>query len=91
MAPPNCTSLYDLLKVIEDVIRSADREKRDTLAATFDNYAEENPNEFFWATGAQAPALLHHIMLTIDSACRPDDEQGQHRGHIIRLIKPSRS
>ena len=79
------TSMYDLLKAIEDVISSADPEKRNTLAATLDEYMEDNPQEFFWVTGPQAPALLHHIMLAIDLACRPDAER-RHGGHIIRLI-----
>jgi hypothetical protein len=27
---------------------------------------------FFWATGSQAPMLLHYLLNTIDSACRPE-------------------
>jgi hypothetical protein len=85
MGQTDYTSMYDLLKAIEDVIGSADSEQRDTLAATLDKYMEDNPQEFFWITGPQAPALLHHIMLAIDLACRPDAER-RHRSHTIRLI-----
>jgi hypothetical protein len=85
MAQSDYTSMYDLLKAIEEVISSADPETRNTLAATFDKYMEDNPQEFFWVIGPQAPALLHHIMLVIDLACRPDAERRQ-RSHIVRLI-----
>jgi hypothetical protein len=79
------TSMYHLLETIEDAIRSADSEKRNALAATFDRYMEDNPQEFFWVTGPRAPALLHHIVLAIDLACRPDAGRG--RAHTIHLIR----
>jgi hypothetical protein len=76
--------MYDLLAAIEEIIRSADSEKKKALAAALDRYIEENAHDFFWATGPQAPALLHHIMMSIDLSCRPGDEQMSAR--IFRLI-----
>ncbi len=82
--------MYDLLAAIEELIRSADSEKKKALAVALDRYIEENAHDFFWATGPQAPALLHHIMMSIDLSCRPDDEHVSAR--IFRLIdrKPER-
>jgi hypothetical protein len=51
---------------IEAVIKAADPAKREALSRTIDAYAEDFPEDFFWATGSQAPMLLH------DSACRPE-------------------
>jgi hypothetical protein len=66
------TSIYQLLDAIEAVIKAADPAKREALARTIDAYAEDFPEDFFWATGSQAPMLLHHLFNTIDSACRPE-------------------
>ena len=38
------------------------------------SYAESFPDEFYWATGAQAPTLLHHLMMSIDMACTSNDK-----------------
>jgi len=82
--------MYDLLAAIAEIIRSADAEKKKALAAALDRYIEENAHDFFWATGPQAPALLHQIMMSIDLSCRPEDEQISAR--IFRLLdrKPER-
>ena len=64
------TSIYQLLDAIEAVIKAADPAKREALTRTIDAYAEDFPEDFFWATGSQAPMLLHHLLNTIDSACR---------------------
>src|SRR6266702_8990889 len=66
------TSIYELLDAIEAVIKAADPAKREALTRTIDAYAESFPEDFFWATGSQAPMLLHHLLNTIDSACRPE-------------------
>jgi hypothetical protein len=67
--------MYDLLAAIEELIRSADAERKKALAAALDRYIEENAHDFFWAIGPQSPALLHHIVMSIDLSCRSDDEQ----------------
>jgi hypothetical protein len=66
------TGMWELLDAIEAAIRAADPAKREALAHTVDAYAEDFPDEFFWASGAQAPTLLFHMLNTIDSACRPE-------------------
>lgn len=58
--------MYDLLEALEAVIKAADPEKREALAAAVDGYQANFPDEFFWATGAQAPTLLHHLTIAID-------------------------
>ncbi|MGN6749139.1 MAG: hypothetical protein ACTHJS_11155 [Xanthobacteraceae bacterium] len=52
------------------MIRSAGSEKRQALAQIIDAYHEDCPDEFNWATGGQTPALLHNLMLAIDTASR---------------------
>jgi hypothetical protein len=66
------TGIYELLDAIEAVIKAADPVKREILARTIDAYAEYFPDDFYWATGSQAPTLLNHMLNTIDAACRPD-------------------
>jgi hypothetical protein len=76
--------MYELLDAIEAVIKAADPAKREALAQTIDGFAEDFPDDFFWATGYQAPSLLFHIMITIDAACRPE-AQSKPRA-AIRLV-----
>jgi hypothetical protein len=64
--------VYELLDAIEAVIKAADPAKRDALARTIDAYAEDFPDEFFWAVGPQAPMLLYQMLSAIDAACRPE-------------------
>jgi hypothetical protein len=78
------TDMYELLDAVEAVVASADPAKRETLAKTIDAYCEDFPEEFFWAIGAQAPTLLHHLMTAIDSASRPDT--GSKPRPVIRLV-----
>jgi hypothetical protein len=84
MAEKSITGMYELLDAIEAVVKAADPAKRDTLAQTIDAYSEDFPEDFFWAVGGQAPSLLGHLLQTIDSACRPD-QQSKPRG-VIRLV-----
>jgi len=78
------TSIYELLDAIDAVIKAADPAKREALARTIDAYAEDFPEDLFWATGSQAPMLLHHLLNAIDSACRPE-AQSKPRP-VIRLV-----
>jgi hypothetical protein len=64
------TGMYEVLDAIKAVVAGADQAKRDELAKTLDAFANDFPDEYFWATGPQAPALLHHLMMTIDVECR---------------------
>jgi hypothetical protein len=74
MADETMTGMYELLDAVEAVITAADPAKREALAKTIDAYAEDFPDEFFWAIGAQAPTLLHHLLSAIDAACRPSSQ-----------------
>jgi hypothetical protein len=76
--------MYEFLDAIEAVIQASDPAKREALAQTIDAYCETFPEDFFWATGAQAPTLLSHLVQIIDVACRPD-KQSKSRG-VIRLV-----
>jgi len=59
------TGMYELLDAIEDVIKAADPAKRADLAKTIDAYADDFPDDFFWAVGAQAPTLLSQLLMAI--------------------------
>ena len=75
MTDENIVGMYDLLEAVEAVIRAADPAKREALADAIDAYAEGPlAEEFFWATGAQSPVLLHHLMTMLDAACRPESQ-----------------
>jgi hypothetical protein len=78
------TGMYELLDAVEAVIASADPAKRETLAKTVDAYCEDFPEEFFWATSAQSPALLYQLMIAIDSSSRPEAESKPRP--VIRLV-----
>jgi hypothetical protein len=62
--------MYQFVNAVEEMIRSAGSEKRQALAQIIDAYHEDCPDEFNWATGGQAPALLHNLILAIDTASR---------------------
>ena len=64
--------MYEVLEAIEAVIRASDPAKRKVLAKVIDAYHDCCPDEFHWATGAQSPALLHNLIIAIDSSCRPE-------------------
>src|SRR5215471_8877665 len=59
------TSIYGLLDAIEAVIKAADPAKREALTRTIDAYAEDFPEDFFWATGS----LLNVILPLILNVC----------------------
>ena len=74
MSDDQPAGMYDLLETLESLIRAAPAEKRQELANVLKSYAESFPDEFYWATGAQAPTLLHHLMMSIDMACTSNDK-----------------
>jgi hypothetical protein len=76
--------MWELLDALDEVLRAANPEKRQRLAETIDAYSEDFADEFFWATSAQAPALLFHMLNTVDAACRPE-AQSKSRP-VIRLV-----
>lgn len=75
MDDENITGMYELLEAIETAIQAADPTKREALAKTIDAYSEGPfAEDFYWATGSQAPTLLYHLMMAIDVACRPESQ-----------------
>jgi hypothetical protein len=84
MSTHELIGMYELLDAIEAVVKAADPVKREALAQTIDSYSEDFPDEFFWATGPQSPALLNHMLSAIDAACRPE-KQSKPRAPI-RLV-----
>jgi hypothetical protein len=65
-------SMYDVLEALEQVVKAADPAKRAVLAKAMDGFHDWFPEEFHWASGPQAPALLYHLMMSIDCSCRPE-------------------
>jgi len=81
---PKITGVYEFLDALRDVIISSDPARRKTLAKTIDAWAEDFPDEFHWATGIQAPVLLHHLLMEVDESCRPDAASKPRP--VIRLV-----
>jgi hypothetical protein len=53
------------------LVRSASPVQQATLAKVLNAYANEFPEEYFWATGPQAPTLLHNLIFAVTPAvCR---------------------
>ncbi len=61
--------MHELIEAVEAALATADPAKRKVLAETIDAYSRDFPDEYFWAIGAQAPTLLHHLLLAIDCTC----------------------
>jgi hypothetical protein len=79
------TTLFDVLEVLEGVLKHCDPDKRKALADKLDAYQEDFPDDFYWAVGVQSPAMLHHLMMTIDMACR--ENGGTKRNVVLRLVR----
>lgn len=77
------TDMYHFLEAIEAVIKVADPAQREALAKTMDAYQEDCREDFYWAIGGQAPALLQNLMRTIDKACHSDERSRQ---RLLRLV-----
>jgi len=78
------TGMHELLNALEEALKAADPKKREALAKTLDAYSEDFPEEFQWVIGAQSPALLHNLVMTIDAGCHPET-QSKPRS-VIRLV-----
>jgi hypothetical protein len=84
MSEDNPVGMYEVLDALDAVLRAAEPAKREILAQTIDAYSDDFPDDFYWAVGARSPVLLYHLMMTIDSGCRPES-QAKTRG-VIRLV-----
>ena len=72
-----------MLDALEEALKSADPVKRKTLAKSIDAYAVDFPEDFHWAIGAQSPTFLYQLLMSIDTACRPD---AQSKPRSVRLV-----
>jgi hypothetical protein len=77
--------MYDVLDALEACLQAANPAKREALAMAIDGYARDFHDEFFWATGAQSPTLLHNLLMVIDAGCRPAGTQSMPRV-VLRLV-----
>jgi hypothetical protein len=77
--------MYHFLTAVEEAIKTADPAKREALAQIIDAYHDDFPEEFDWATGERAPALLYNLMMAIDIACRSEEDK-RTKSRIIRLV-----
>jgi hypothetical protein len=63
------TDVVHLCAAIENCLRTADPARRKAVAKAFDGYARSFPQNYEWAIGGQAPALLHFLMGSIEMTC----------------------
>jgi hypothetical protein len=80
--------MYELLDAVEAVVKSADPTQRKALEQTIDAYADDFPDEFYWAVGPQAPMFLHHLLTAIDVACRPEAQSKSRAANRLADRKP---
>jgi hypothetical protein len=67
------TGKQALFSAIEELIATATPDRREALRTTIEAYARDFPEDFLWAVGTTAPALLHRLLKAIASGCRPAD------------------
>jgi Ni/Fe-hydrogenase subunit HybB-like protein len=66
------TGMYELLEAVERLVHASEPALQAALARVFDDYSKDFPEEYFWATGPQAPVLLHHLMFSLTPPARTD-------------------
>jgi hypothetical protein len=88
MKSPEIVGMYELLDAVEAVVRAADPATRKSLAQTIDAYTDDFPDEFYWAVGPQAPALLNHMLSTIDAACHAEAQSKPRAANRLADRKP---
>jgi len=67
-----CTTHYEFFNALRDVIIASDPAKLEALHNTIHDWSEHDPDNYFWAIGPQAPAILFQVMMEIVTACDPD-------------------
>jgi hypothetical protein len=88
MENPEIVGIYELLDAVEAVVKSADPAARKALAQTIDAYADDFPDEFYWAVGPQAPTLLNFMLSAIDAASRPPAQSKPRAANRLADRKP---
>jgi hypothetical protein len=67
------TGKHELFRAIIELIVTSNPDRREALGTTIKAYARDFPEDFHWAVGSTAPALLHHLLSAIEAGCRPPD------------------
>jgi hypothetical protein len=65
--------MYDLLDGVSAAISHSTPEWREALAKAIERYAEQRSEDFKWAIGAQSPALLQRLLISIRQGARGFD------------------
>jgi hypothetical protein len=63
------TAMPDLVGAVGDAVACATPKARRALRQTMRAWAEDCGDEYAWAFGPSAPALLHRLLIAIDLAC----------------------
>jgi hypothetical protein len=71
------TFFRDFIEAVANTIAASEPAKRELLAETMLNYLCGFPDDYYWATGPQAPTLLSSLLNEIDLACRRQKEKAQ--------------
>ena len=59
------TGMYEVLDTVEAIVNASEPALKAALIRVFNAYSRDFPDEYFWATGPQAPALLHNLMFAL--------------------------
>jgi hypothetical protein len=81
----------ELIDAVVKAVTTCDPATREVLAGTIAAYKRDFPQDFYWATGPQAPAILRDLMMEIFVAacCVPSPSESSNlEGNVIQF--PSR-
>jgi hypothetical protein len=68
------TAFHDFAEATGNAIIGMEPAKRELLAETMVAWIRSFPEDYLWATGPQAPALLYRLMAEIEIAVSGKDE-----------------
>jgi hypothetical protein len=68
------TAFHDFAEAVGNAIIGMDPAKRALLAETMVAWIRSFPEDYLWATGPHAPALLYRLMAEIEIAVSGEDE-----------------
>ena len=69
------TAFHDFAEAVGNAIIGMDPAKRALLEETRVAWIRSFPEDYLWATGPQAPALLYRLMAEIEIALSGEDEK----------------
>jgi hypothetical protein len=78
------TGVFEVADALEASLATSDTAKLEVLSKTLNAYSEDFPDEYFWATGAQAPMILYSLMTVIELAGSP--ARARKSRNVIRLV-----